>query len=198
MIYLRLFYEFFKIGLFSIGGGLATLPFLQDLAARTNWFSQADISNMIAVSESTPGPIGVNMATFAGYTTASGYYDNHFLGILGGITSTLGLVAPAIIIIMLVAKILEKFKENKFVKAALYGLRAVSMALIVSASVSVIKSALLNIDLFQQTGSLLDLFFFKGIALAVLIFALQKIFKKAHPVIFIAFSAVVGIVFNFA
>lgn len=198
MIYLRLFYEFFKIGLFSVGGGLATLPFLQDLSARTGWFSSADISNMIAVSESTPGPIGVNMATFAGYTTALGEYNNTLLGILGGIVSTLGLVAPAIIVIMIVAKVLEKFKENKIINAALYGLRAVSIALVVSAFAGVIKTSLLNVDAFSKSGNILDLFFIKGLILAVLIFALSKIFKKLHPVALIALSAIVGIIFNFA
>ena len=198
MIYLRLFYEFFKIGLFSVGGGLATLPFLQDLSARTNWFTIEDISNMIAMSESTPGPIGVNMATFAGYTTALNEYNNALLGILGGIVSTLGLIVPAIIIIMIVAKVLEKFKENFYVKSAFYGLRAVSIALVVSAFAGVIKTALLNVTAFSKTGNFVDLFFFKGLILAVLIFALSKIFKKLHPVALIALSAVVGIIFNFA
>ncbi len=198
MIYLRLFYEFFKIGLFSVGGGLATLPFLQDLSSRTGWFSSADISNMIAVSESTPGPIGVNMATFAGYTTALSEYNNIFLGILGGITSTLGLIAPAIIVIMLVCAFLQKFKENKFVKGAFYGLRAVSIALIVSASLGVISTTLVNVDKFSASGNIIDLFFIKGIILGIVIFILQKIFKKVHPVAFIALSAIIGIIFNFA
>ena len=198
MIYLRLFFEFFKIGLFSVGGGLATLPFLQDLSARTGWFTIDDISNMIAVSESTPGPIGVNMATFAGYTTALNEFGNTLLGILGGIVSTLGLIAPAIIIIMIVASVLEKFKENKIVKGAFYGLRAVSIALVVSAFAGVVKTALLNVDAFSKTGNIVDLFFIKGLILAVVIFALSKIFKKLHPTVLILLSAVVGIIFNFA
>ena len=198
MIYLRLFYEFFKIGLFSVGGGLATLPFLQDLGARTGWFSSADLSNMIAVSESTPGPIGVNMATFAGYTSALNEYGSTLGGVLGGIVATLGLVAPAIITIMIISKILEKFKDNKYVNAAFYGLRAVSIALIASVGADVIIGTLFNIELFQQTGNLASLFAIKSIILAVVIFALQKIFKKLHPIFFIAFAAVAGIVFNFA
>ena len=189
MIYLKLFFEFFKIGLFSVGGGLATLPFLQDLGARTGWFSSADLSNMIAVSESTPGPIGVNMATYAGYTTA---------GVFGGIVATLGLIAPAIVVIMIISKILERFKENKYVNAAFYGLRAVSIALIAAVSVDGILSGLFDVELFAESGNILDLFFVKGIILAVVIFVLQKIFKKIHPVAFIALAAVVGIVFNFA
>lgn len=189
MIYLRLYLEFVKIGLFSVGGGLATLPFLQDLGARTGWFTSADISNMIAVSESTPGPIGVNMATYTGYTTA---------GIFGGIIATLGLITPAIVVIMIISKILEKFKENKYVGGAFYGLRAVSIALIAAVAVYVILSTLFNIGAFKATGNIFDLFSIKAIILAVAIFAMQKVFKKLHPVAFIAISAVVGIVFNFA
>lgn len=199
MIYLRLFYEFFKIGLFSVGGGLATLPFLKDLGASTGWFSNADLSNMIAVSESTPGPIGVNMATYAGYTSVLNEYDgNIFAASLGGITATLGLIAPAIIVIMIISKILERFKENKYVKGAFYGLRAVSIALIAAVALNVILTALFNIDAFAKSGTISDLFFIKGIILAIVIFVLQKIFKKIHPVAFIAFAAAVGIVFNFA
>ena len=90
MIYLRLFYEFFKTGLFAIGGGLATLPFLSDMADRTGWFTQAQLADMLAVSESTPGPVGVNMATYVGFETG---------GILGAVVATLGLVAPSVIVI---------------------------------------------------------------------------------------------------
>ncbi|MBQ5591087.1 MAG: chromate transporter [Clostridia bacterium] len=197
MIYLRLFYEFFKIGLFSVGGGLATLPFLQDLGARTGWFSSADLSNMIAVSESTPGPIGVNMATYTGYVSALGEYDSVFAGILGGLVATLGLIAPAIVTIMIVSKILEKFRDNRFVNAAFYGLRAVSIALISAVGVSVISTNLFNIDGFKVSGNFADLFVLKAIILAVVIFVLQKVFKKVHPTAFIALAAVVGIVFNF-
>lgn len=189
MIYLRLFYEFFKIGLFSVGGGLATLPFLQDLGERTGWYTASDLANMIAVSESTPGPIGVNMATYAGYTSA---------GILGGIVATLGLIAPAIVIIMIISKILEKFRDNKYVNGAFYGLRAVSIALVCAVAVDVILTALFDIATFKTTGSLLDLFSIKGIILAVAIFVGQRVFKKWHPVSFIGIAALVGILFNFA
>ena len=92
MIYLRLFYEFFKTGLFAIGGGLATLPFLSDMADRTGWFTHAQLADMLAVSESTPGPIGVNMATYVGFTTG---------GVGGALVATLGLVAPSIIVILI-------------------------------------------------------------------------------------------------
>ena len=131
---------------------------------------------MIAVSESTPGPIGVNMATFAGYKTAFSIFHNQFAGILGGIVATLGLIAPAIVVIMLVAKALKKFSDNKYVKGAMYGLRAVSMALIAYAGLGVMKITLININAFSKSGNLTDLFVFKTIILAILIFVLQKIF----------------------
>ena len=94
MIYLQLFYEFFKTGLFAVGGGMATLPFLYDMADRTDWFTRAELANMVAVSEATPGPIGVNMATYVGYLSG---------GIPGAVVATLGLVTPSIIVILLVA-----------------------------------------------------------------------------------------------
>ncbi len=185
---LRLFFEFFKTGLFSIGGGLATLPFLYEMADKTGWFSHADIADMIAVSESTPGAIGVNMSTYAGFTTS---------GVIGGIIATLGLITPSIIIIIIVAHILEKFKTNKYVQRAFYGLRPASIALITAAGFNVVKISLININLFKETGSLLDLFTIKAIIFAVIMYFLQKKFK-CHMIVWIALSAVVGIVFNFA
>ena len=100
MIYLRLFFEFFKTGLFAVGGGMATLPFLYDMADKTHWFTSAQLADMIAVSESTPGPLGVNMATYVGFSVS---------GIPGGIIATLGLVCPAVVIIIIISKFLNKF-----------------------------------------------------------------------------------------
>ncbi|MDK2789175.1 MAG: chromate transporter, partial [Epulopiscium sp.] len=116
MIYFLLFIEFFKIGLFAIGGGLATLPFLQELIEKYHWFSSYDLINMIAISESTPGPIGINTATFVGYKTA---------GIIGSIIATLGIVTPSIIIIILIAHYYMKFSEHPVVRASLNGIRPV-------------------------------------------------------------------------
>ena len=101
MIFLRLFIEFFRAGLFAVGGGLATLPFLYDISTRTGWFTHAQLADMVAVSESTPGPIGVNMATYVGFTTA---------GLPGAVIATLGLITPSVIVILLVAQILDKFQ----------------------------------------------------------------------------------------
>ena len=109
MLYLHLFYEFFKTGLFAVGGGLATLPFLNDMADRTGWFTRAQLADMLAVSESTPGPIGVNMATYVGFTTG---------GVPGSLIATLGLIAPSIIIILIVANLLKAFRDSKYVSAA--------------------------------------------------------------------------------
>ncbi len=191
MIYLRLFFEFFCTGLFSVGGGLATLPFLYDMSARTGWFTTAQLADMIAVSESTPGPIGVNMATYVGYTSA---------GVPGAIIATLGLICPALIVIMLIAKVLEAFRQNKTIDSVFYGLRPCSVALIAAAGYLVIKLSLLNVELFQQTGEILSLFNFKAIALAAVLLALTrwvKPTKNLHPIFFIGLSALVGIILKF-
>ena len=183
MIYIRLFYEFFKTGLFAFGGGLATLPFLYDISARTGWFTTADISDMIAVSESTPGPMGINMATYTGFTTA---------GIPGSLIAVGGLVLPSIIIIILVSNILDKFKTNKYVQYAMYGLRAASVALITVACLRVAQLAFLHMDLFQETGLVKDLFNPVAIIFGVLLFIIYKKTDK-HPIFYIIASAVIGI-----
>ena len=110
MIYLKLFYEFFKIGLFAVGGGAATIPFLSSLSEKTAWFTQTDLANMIAISESTPGPIGVNMATYAGFNAGSSF-GSFWYGIAGGVVATLSLVLPSVIVCIIVYKFLEKFKD---------------------------------------------------------------------------------------
>ena len=185
MFLLRLFYEFFTTGLLSFGGGLATIPFLREMSARTGWFTIEQLMDMIAISESTPGPIGVNMATFAGFTTA---------GILGGVVASLGLIVPSVIIATIVSRLLDRFRESALVKSAFYGLRAASIGLIAAAGLSVLGMSLLNVNLFNQTGALLDLFDFKAVILAVVLFiATNKL--KAHPIVFLAGSAVVGIIF---
>ena len=192
MIYLRLFYEFFKTGLFAFGGAIATIPFLSDMGARTGWFTQEFLANMLAVSESTPGPIGVNTATYVGYTVA---------GIPGCIIATLGLVTPSIIVILIVAGVLKAFKDNKYVRQGLYGIRPASMGLIAAAGVTVVELCLLDLDAYAATGRLISLLNWKSLALFAVIWVLTnpvKQTKKLHPVVFIAASAVVGIVFRFA
>ena len=191
MILLRLFFEFFKTGLFAVGGGMATLPFLYDISARTGWYTTEMLADMIAVSESTPGPIGVNMATYVGFVTA---------GIPGAIIATLGLITPSIIIILLIARALKAFRENPTVEAGFYGLRPCSVGLIAAAGFLVIKLALFNTELYQASGKLIDLFDFKAIALAAVLLVCTRYVKKLkglHPIFFILASAVVGIVCAF-
>ena len=184
MTFLKLFIEFFKIGLFAIGGGPATIPFLQDLARSDyDWFNTEELGVMIAIAESTPGPIGVNMATYAGFSAA---------GILGGITATLGLIMPSVIVILLVAKALDKFSQNKYVASAFYGLRPAVCALIAVAAVEVFKTSLLNLDLFAKTKSFLTLINWEHAILFVIIFGANKKFKL-HPLFIILLSAVCGI-----
>ena len=191
MLYLRLFWEFFKTGLFAVGGGMATLPFLYSMSDTTGWFSHAQLADMIAVSESTPGPIGVNMATYVGFTAA---------GIPGAVIATLGLITPSIIIILIIARVLAAFRQNKYVDAAFYGLRPCSVGLIAAAGLLVVKIALFDFDLFKESGVLLDLFNWKAILLAAVLIVLTryvKPLKKLHPVFFILGSAAVGALFAF-
>ena len=187
MTLLRLMFEFFKTGLFAVGGGLATLPFLYEISDKTGWFSHADIADMIAISESTPGAIGINLSTYAGFKTA---------GVPGGILATLSLAAPSLIIILIIAKFLNKFRDNPNVEGAFYGLRPASIAMITAAGLNVAKVALVNIPAFQASGSLADLFLPKAIILGILIFVGQKKLNWS-PILFIALSAVVGIVLKF-
>lgn len=191
MLYLRLFWEFFKTGLFAVGGGMATLPFLYSMSDATGWFTHAQLADMIAVSESTPGPIGVNMATYVGFSTA---------GIPGAVVATLGLITPSVIIILIIAKVLAAFRQNKTVDAAFYGLRPCSVGLIAAAGLLVVKIALFDVDLYKQTGVLMNLFQWKAIALAAVLIVLTryvKPLKKLHPVFFILGSAAVGALFAF-
>lgn len=189
MLYLRLFAEFFCTGLFSVGGGLATIPFLQDIGQRTGWFTSHELANMIAISESTPGPMGVNMATYVGFTSA---------GIPGSVIAVLGLITPSVIVIMIVATVLRRFRDSKYVNALFYGLRPASTGLIAAASWSVITISLLDIAGWQADGQLLTLFNWRCILVAAAIFVLTrlKFTKKLHPVVWILLSAAAGIVFQ--
>ncbi len=191
MILLRLFWEFFKTGLFAVGGGMATLPFLYDMAEKTGWFTAAQLADMIAVSESTPGPIGVNMATYVGFHTA---------GIPGAVIATLGLITPEIIIILIIARVLQKFRQNKTVDAAFYGLRPCSVGLIAAAGLLVVKVAMFCFDKYEQSGVFIDLFNWKALILAAVLLILTrwvKPLKKLHPIFFILGSALIGVVFSF-
>lgn len=197
MIYLQLFWEFFKTGLFAIGGGMATIPFLYDLSDKTGWFSHNDLANMIAVGESTPGPIGVNMATYVGFVT--GMKDSGVLtAILGAVTATVGLVAPSIIVILIVAAILKSFRDNKYVNNAFYGLRPASTGLIAAAGLSVVATTMVDSCAYMNNG-IWNALNWEGVILAVILWVLTNVVKKTkglHPIVFIGFSALIGIIFQ--
>lgn len=176
MIYLRLFWEFFKTGLFAAGGGMATVPFLFEISARTGWFTASELANMIAISESTPGPIGINMATYVGFETA---------GILGGVIATLGLATPCVIVILIVAKILAKFRNNPIVETIFRYLRPAVIGLIIYALWQLVPLTFL--------GAEKNILVLPVIAFAVLLFCLMK-FKKVHPIVWIGVGAIFGIV----
>lgn len=188
MMYLQLFWEFFKAGLFAIGGGMATIPFLYDISDKTGWFTHTDLANMIAVGESTPGPIGVNMATYVGFVT--GMQDGGVLtAVLGAVVATVGLITPSVIVILIVAAILKSFRDNRYVESAFYGLRPASTGLIAAAGISVVMSTMI----LEGAAFAIN---WKGIILAAVLWVLTNVVektKKWHPIVFIAFSAVVGI-----
>ena len=191
MIYLLLFWEFFQTGLFAVGGGMATIPFLYDISDKTGWFTHQDLANMIAVGESTPGPIGVNMATYVGYIT--GMNQGGILhAILGAVTATFGLVLPSLIVILIVAAMLKRFKSSPLVQKVFYGLRPASTGLIAAAGISVAVSNLL-----ESAGTFS--INYKGIILAAVLWVLTNKVKKTkslHPIVFIGASALVGILFS--
>ena len=183
----QLIFHFFKTGLFAVGGGLATLPFLYEMSATTGWFTEQDILNLLAVSESTPGPIGVNMSTYVGFITA---------GIPGAIIASLALAAPCILVILLVIQVLDKFKGSPVVDGIFKGLRPASIGLITAAFLGVVKESLLILGNYAGLNTLLSIFNWKGIALAAVLFFIMKKWKK-HPIVYIAIAATVGIVFSF-
>ena len=171
MIYFLLFFEFFKIGLFAVGGGLVTVPFLFDLSEVYHWFTTDELADMIAISQSTPGPIGVNMATYVGFKTA---------GITGALVATLGLVTPAVIVIYFVQKMLNKWANNPYVTNILSGIRPAVMALILFAGWDVAKTAIFD---------------YKTAGLLVFLLICMSFYRK-NVFIYIIFSAIAGIVFK--
>ena len=203
MIYLRLFWEFIKIGIFSVGGGMATLPFLYDLSEKTGWFTAEQIADMLAVSESTPGPMGINMATYVGYTVG---------GVPGAVLASVGLIMPGTILVLLLMAVLDRFRNNKYVNGAFYGLRACSVGLIAAAGILVAKITFLR-EGFTFSGNpapqvgleilptILGFINIKAVILAIALLILTrgvKQTKNLHPIFFIGISAVIGIVFSYS
>lgn len=183
ILLVKVFWEFFKIGLFAVGGGPATIPFLFELSDKTAWFSNQELTNMIAISESTPGPIGLNMATYVGFQT---------LGFFGGLVSTFGLVFPSLFVIILIAKFMANFSSNIYVKRAFWGIRPAVTALIASAVISMIRASLFIISEDGITPAI------GSIILCVIAFALLQVpkLKKIHPGLWILTAAVIGIIFK--
>lgn len=195
MILCKLFWEFCKTGLFAIGGGMATVPFLREIADKTGWFTAGQLADMIAVSESTPGPLGVNMATYVGYTVGSTQLGSPWMGIVGAVTATLGLIFPSIVIVLCISFFLKRFRTSTLVDAALYGLRPASVALISAAGVEIVLFAILRVDSVYQIGA--AQLSWKSVALAAGVYAGTNLIpklKKLHPIWFILLSAIAGIV----
>lgn len=184
---LRLMWEFFKTGLFAIGGGMATFPFLQDISDKYGWFSGDELLNMIAVSESTPGAIGINTATFAGYKA---------FGVPGGILATISLITPAIIIILIICRGLEKFKNSIMVGNMFETIRPATAGLILGAMLNVMIISLFNVKLYEKTGNFMDLFqIIQLLIFSGFLISLRK-YKKIHPLVIIFLGAIFGIVFK--
>lgn len=184
---LLVFWEFFKVGLFAVGGGPATLPYLMELSDKFGWFTMEELTNMIAVSESTPGPLGINMATYVGYET---------LGTFGGIIATLGLVTPSVIVISLIAAFFTKFNSNRFVQSAFSAIRPA-----VAAIIAVSVMGICRVTLFRQFDVINGLVdpIWQSLVFAVVILVLLQLkpLKKIHPFLWFVIGAIVGIVFKF-
>ena len=185
MIYLRLFFEFFKTGLFAIGGGLATIPFLTEIGQKTGWYTMAELTNMIAVSESTPGPMGINMATYVGFTVG---------GPLGVLVATIGEVTPCVIIIIFISSTIYKYKDSFYVSSALAGIRACSLGLIMYAFLSVFTSSVIFINNYKETGNIASIYDVRVLSIFFSVLIASRIYKKCHPVTWIAVSAVLGMI----
>ena len=168
MIYLQLFWQFFQIGIFSFGGGYATLPFLYEIADKFHWYTTSDLTNMLAISSITPGPVGVNVATFAGFNSA---------GIFGSLLAT-AVILPSFVIVTIVSKTLEKFKTNRFVKSAVRSLKPAGCALLTSVGIKLLFTS--NLYLF-------------GTLLLILLIILSFI-KKLDPLFYLGVSAVAGLI----
>ncbi len=182
---LLMMFEFFKTGLFAVGGGLATIPFLQEMGQNYGWFDVNTLSTMIAISESTPGPMGINMATYVGYS---------LLGVLGSLLSTLSIVAPSIIVICIIANYFEKFKNVKIVKEIFNGLKPAVIAFIIAACLDLFLKTLFNLEM---PFGLLTTFDFKCIMTMIILLIISRKYNKIHPIFFIVIAAAIGVVFRF-
>ena len=183
---LQLLIEFFKTGLFSVGGGLATLPFLSRMGEKYGWFTQQELANMLAVSESTPGPIGVNMATYVGNTVS---------GVVGGLATTFALVLPSYLVILLVFRVMKRFHDNCYVQGAMQTLRPASVGMVGAAVLNVLISVLLRKDAVAALAWS-QMVVVPNLMLFALLFAFYLKFNKLHPIVLLVLGAAAGIIFK--
>lgn len=169
MIYLHLFWEFFKIGLFSFGGGYATIPFLYHISQVYNWYSLDELTQMVAVASITPGPVGINVATYAGLKSA---------GILGSALATLAEMLPSLVLVIIVSKLLRKFSDNFYVKAMIQTLKPVSCALLTSVAIGLLEPEIHDIKALILIAGLL-------------IFSWKS---KKDPLFYILIAAIIGVI----
>lgn len=185
MIFLTLFWTFFKIGLFTFGGGYAMIPLIQNAVSANGWIDDETFINFIAISEATPGPLAVNMATYIGSTVG---------GIFGAVCATLGVVLPSFIIIIIIAKCYAAFKQSKIMSGIMTGLRPAVVGMIASALLSVGQTVFFpNII---SLSAIPTYAFLTSLIIFVLMTVLE--FKKLHPILIIALSATLGIIFGYA
>ncbi len=168
-LYLHLFLQFFHVGVFSFGGGYATLPFLYDIAEKFHWYTSKQLTDMLAISSITPGPVGVNIATFAGFTTS---------GILGALIATTAVILPSFIIVTIISKVLDKFKTNRTVKGAIRGVKAAGCALLSAVGIKLIFTSNLHL-----LGTLL-----------LISLLISGLIKKQDPLIYLGISAIAGFI----
>lgn len=180
MIYLKLLWTFFKIGLFTIGGGYAMIPMIQSEVVNVGWLTDAELLDFMAISESTPGPFAINIATFVGFNEA---------GVLGALCATLGVVLPSFIIIIIISKIVNKFLKNKYVNYALSGVRPVVVGLILAVAISLIYAGVFANTTFDWTA-----FSYSSLIIMSVVFILSRFKKTNNPIFLILISAVMGII----
>ena len=186
-----LFFTFAKIGVFTFGGGYAMISLIENACVdNKKWITHDEMMNIIVIAESTPGPIGVNMATYVGYTVA---------GVPGAVVSTLGIISPCIVIILIISAFLNAFRSSPTVDRIFYGIRPASTALIASAGIGVMRLCLVDEAALAAGGGILSAFHLPQIRLMGLIWILTNLvkpLKKLHPMVFIALSAAAGILFS--
>ena len=190
MLYLTLFLEFLKIGLFTFGGGYAMIPLIKEVVLKHGWLSEEQFLNMIGVSEVTPGPIAINMATYVGSTQA---------GILGAILCTLGVVLPAFIIMLLISILLRKYMKNKYVQSALSGIKFVAVALILASALTIFADVVFPYTTGEGATISVNFVAIKMLVLITAGYFLLKILfkKKPGPISIIVMSAVIGLMVNY-